>query len=240
MAARPIPGPHKLTPEILVRAYAAGVFPMSEARDDSTIFWVDPELRGVIPLNGLHISKSLRKVLRKGTFHITTNHAFADVIEACAQPRRNQDTQDQDETNDEGGTWINDEIIRAYTEMHHLGLAHSVECWEGDQLVGGLYGISLKGAFMGESMFSRRPNASKVALVHLVARLRIGGYTLLDTQFLTAHLATMGGQEISGQDYIERLERALGVDAQFPNDVSAEDLSSEMEILFTQSLTQTS
>lgn len=232
MAARPIPGPHKLTPEILVRAYAAGVFPMSEARDDPTIFWVDPELRGIIPLDGLHVSKSLRKVLRKGTFEVTTDTAFAQVIEACAQPRPGQDGT--------MGTWINDEIIRAYIEMHGLGLAHSIECWQDDELVGGLYGISLKGAFMGESMFSLRPNASKVALVHLVTRLRLGGYSLLDTQFMTEHLATMGAEEISGQDYLERLERALEIDAQFPAGISGEALSSEIEALFTQSLTQTS
>lgn len=232
MAARPIPGPHKLTPEILVRAYAAGVFPMSEAQDDPTIFWVDPELRGVIPLDGLHISKSLRKVLRRGEFKVTADQAFGHVIEACAAPRPGQDGS--------MGTWINDEIIRAYREMHDLGLAHSVECWQDDKLVGGLYGISLKGAFMGESMFSIRPNASKTALVHLVARLRLGGYALLDTQFITEHLATMGGQEISGQDYQERLERALGVDAQFPETLSVDELSSELEILFAQSLTHTS
>jgi len=232
MAARPIPGPHKLTPEILVRAYAAGVFPMSEDRHDPTIFWVDPELRGVIPLDGLHISKSLRKVLRRGDFNVTADQAFGDVIEACAAPRPGQDGT--------MGTWINNEIIRAYCEMHALGLAHSVECWKDGDLVGGLYGISLKGAFMGESMFSRTANASKVALVHLVARLRLGGFTLLDTQFITEHLATMGAVEIDGQEYLERLERALGVDAQFPLDTSGGDISSELESLFTQSLTQTS
>jgi len=236
MAARPIPGPHKLTPEILVRAYAAGVFPMSEARDDPTIFWVDPEMRGVLPLDGLHISKSLRKVLHRGEFEVTTDQAFADVIEACARPRPGQDGQ--------LGTWINDEIIRAFVEMHHIGLAHSVECWQngpkGRELVGGLYGISLKGAFMGESMFSTRTNASKVALVHLVARLRMGGYTLLDTQFITEHLLTMGGVEIAGQEYLDRLERAFTVDAQFPTEPSAAELSSEIESLFAQSLSHTS
>lgn len=229
MAARPIPGPHKLTPEILVRAYAAGVFPMSEARHDPTIFWVDPELRGVIPLEGLHISKSLRKVLRRNVFRVTVDHAFATVIDACAQPRPGQDGQ--------MGTWINDEIIRAYVEMHDLGLAHSIECWQADDngedcLVGGLYGISLKGAFMGESMFSTTTNASKVALAHLVARLRLGGYRLLDTQFLTEHLASMGAVEIDGQEYLDRLERALGVDAQFPKGASADEVSAELESMF--------
>ncbi|MFC1673087.1 leucyl/phenylalanyl-tRNA--protein transferase [Pseudomonadota bacterium] len=234
--ARPIPGPHKLTPEILVRAYAAGVFPMSESREDPTIFWVDPEMRGVIPLDGLHISKSLRKILRKGAFTVTADTCFARVIEQCAAPRPGRDGEE--------GTWINDEIMRAYIEMHTLGLAHSVEVWQsgdqGDELVGGLYGISLKGAFMGESMFSRVPNASKVALAHLVARLRIGGFTLLDTQFITEHLATMGAVEIPDKEYLERLERALGVDGQFPAAPSGEMLSAELETLFSQSSTQTS
>lgn len=235
--ARPIPGPHKLTPEILVRAYAAGVFPMSEAHDDPTIFWVDPELRGVIPLDGLHISKSLRKILRRGDFRITTDTCFARVIEACAAPR-------PDDLGEQSDTWINAEIRRAYCEMATLGLAHSVEVWQdtdgGEELVGGLYGISLKGAFMGESMFSRVPNASKVALAHLVARLRIGGYRVLDTQFLTEHLASMGGVEISGREYTERLERALEVDAQFPASPDGEALSSELEMMFSQSSTHTS
>ncbi len=213
MAARPIPGPHKLTPEILVRAYAAGVFPMSEAHDDPTIFWVDPELRGIIPLDALHVSKSLRKVVRRGEFEVTTDTCFRRVMEECAKLRADK----SDGNDNPGGTWINAEIIRAYTEMFDIGLAHSIECWRDGALAGGLYGISLKGAFMGESMFSRSPNASKVALVHLVARLRLGGYRLLDTQFLTPHLASMGGIEISGREYIERLEDALGVDAQFPN-----------------------
>lgn len=231
--ARPIPGPHKLTPDILVRAYAAGVFPMSEAQDDPTIFWVDPELRGVIPLDGLHVSKSLRKVLRRGNFRVTTDTCFERVITECAKPR-------PEEGGEESDTWINAEIVRAYCEMAALGLAHSVEVWQDDDLVGGLYGIALNGAFMGESMFSRAANASKVALAHLVARLRLGGYVLLDTQFLTEHLASMGGIEISGQDYSERLERALGVDAHFVGSPCGEALSSELEMMFSQSNTQTS
>ncbi len=225
-----------------MRAYAAGVFPMSEARDDPTIFWVDPELRGVIPLDGLHISKSLHKVLRRGDFRVTCDTCFPRVIEACAAPRPSA-------KEDEGGTWINDEIIRAYCEMAELGLAHSIEVWQDadgeSTLVGGLYGICLKGAFMGESMFSRATNASKVALAHLVARLRLGGFALLDTQFLTDHLERMGGVEISGREYIERLERALEVDAQFPGASSTDGafgdmVSSELEIMFSQSKTHTS
>lgn len=206
---------------------------MSEARDDPTIFWVDPELRGIIPLDRLHISKSLRKVLRRHEFRVTCDTCFSRVIEECARPRPGSRHKDC-------GTWINDEIIRAYCEMAKLGLAHSIEVWQGDALVGGLYGISLKGAFMGESMFSRVPNASKVALAHLVARLRLSGFTLLDTQFLTEHLATMGGVEISGREYIERLERALEVDAQFLASLSEGAVSSELEIMFSQSNTHTS
>ena len=220
--SRPIPGPHKLSPEILVRAYAAGVFPMSEARDDPTIFWVDPQLRGVIPLDELHVSKSLKKTIRKNTFEIRCNTAFDRVIEACALPRPDGDGA-------LGETWINDEIIRAYIEMHEMGLAHSVECWRDEKLVGGLYGVSLRGAFCGESMFSLETDASKVALVHLVARLKLGGYTLLDTQFLTDHLKRMGAVEISNREYLERLERALGVDAKFPADASKVEIESAIE-----------
>ncbi len=236
MAAQPIPGPHKLTPEILVRAYAAGVFPMSEAHDDPTIFWVDPELRGIIPLDELHVSKSLRKIVRRGDFTLTADTCFHRVIEECAKPRPERNK----EADKPNGTWINAEITRAYTEMFDIGLAHSIECWRNGALVGGLYGISLKGAFMGESMFSRHPNASKVALVHLVARLKLGGYTLLDTQFLTKHLESMGGIEISGRDYIERLERAFEVDAHFPAVPSGDVLSSALESLFSQPRTHTS
>ena len=216
--SRPIPGPHKLSPEILVRAYAAGVFPMSESRDDPTIFWVDPRLRGIIPLDELHVSKSLKKTIRKNTFEVRCNTAFERVIEACALPR-------PDRSGGDGETWINDEIIRAYNEMHKMGLAHSVECWRGDKLVGGLYGVSLRGAFCGESMFSNETDASKVALVHLVARLRLGGYVLLDTQFLTDHLKRMGAVEISNREYLERLERALGVDAKFPTNATDDEIA---------------
>ncbi|MBL4747967.1 MAG: leucyl/phenylalanyl-tRNA--protein transferase [Magnetovibrio sp.] len=229
--SRPISGPHKLSPEILVRAYAAGIFPMSEGRDDPAIFWIDPQLRGIIPLDSLHISKSLRKVLRRGTYRVTANTCFERIIKECAVPRQGQDT----EHGRIQETWINDEIMRAYTEMHHLNLAHSIEVWQGNDLVGGLYGIHLKGAFMGESMFSRVPNASKIALVHLVLRLRISGFSLLDTQFITDHLASMGGVEISGQDYQGRLERALLIDAHFLGSPSKGAIESELVKMFSQS-----
>lgn len=215
--SRPIPGPHKLSPEILVRAYAAGVFPMSESRNDPTIFWVDPRLRGIIPLDNLHVSKSLKKTVKKNKFEIRCDTAFARVMEGCALPRPGHPE-----------TWINDEIIRAYNEMHEMGLAHSVECWREGRLVGGLYGVSLRGAFCGESMFSLETDASKVALVHLVARLKLGGYVLLDTQFLTEHLKTMGAIEISNREYLERLERALGVDAKFPKNPSDDEIAKSL------------
>ncbi len=216
--SRPIPGPHKLSPEILVRAYAAGVFPMSESRDDPSIFWVDPALRGVIALDQFHVPRSLKKTVRKQPFEIRCDSAFDQVIEAGWKPRPGHPD-----------TWINDEIIRAYIEMHEMNLAHSVECWLDGELVGGLYGIHLRGVFFGESMFSTRTDASKVALVHLVARLKLGGFALLDTQFLTEHLERFGAVEISSREYLERLERALGVDGKFPVDASEEEIKAAVE-----------
>ena len=206
------PGPHRLTPEILIRAYAAGIFPMSESRDDPTIFWVDPKMRGILPLDDFHVSRSLRKTVRRKTFDVTFDQDFRAVIEACAEtPRPDQ------------GTWINDQIITAYTELHQLGLAHSVECWQDGRIVGGLYGVSINGAFCGESMFSHVPDASKVALVHLVARLRLSGIRLLDTQFVTDHLKTFGAIEIPARHYLMRLEEALESDAKFRVNISDED-----------------
>ncbi|NQV46852.1 MAG: leucyl/phenylalanyl-tRNA--protein transferase [Rhodospirillaceae bacterium] len=231
--SRPTPGPHKLTPEILVRAYAAGIFPMSEARDDPGIFWVDPKLRGILPLDDFHISKSLRKVLKKRPFQVTVDTDFRAIIEACADTPRG-----------EGDTWINDQIIDAYTELHDMGLAHSVECRMDGKLVGGLYGVALKGAFCGESMFSARTNASKVALVHLVARLRAGGYVLLDTQFITDHLERFGAIEIPARHYLLRLEEALQVDGDFYCGGDSSGSSSNgwglVDSMLAQSSTQTS
>lgn len=227
--ARPTVGPHVLTPEILVRAYAAGVFPMSESRDDPTIFWVDPEVRGIIPLDGLHVSRSLRKTVRKARFEIRCNTAFETVIEACAQP-----------TPERSETWINAQIQRSFVEMHDLGLAHSIETWRDGRLVGGLYGLALKGAFFGESMFSRETDASKVALVHLVARLNISGFRLLDSQFMTEHLHRLGGIEIPADEYHKRLDDAFSVDAEFYCDPPESLLDGALESVFMQSRTQTS
>lgn len=191
---------HRLTPELLIRAYASGVFPMAEARDDDQVFWVDPDQRGILPLDNFHISRSLRKAILRGDYEIRTNTAFAEVVEACA---------------DRPETWINATIFAAYQELHRLGLAHVLEVWDGDRLIGGTYGVSLGGAFFGESMFSRRRDASKIALAYLVDRLRQAGYRLLDTQFLTDHLASLGGVEIPRDDYHQKLAQALEVVADF-------------------------
>ncbi|HEY4942953.1 MAG TPA: leucyl/phenylalanyl-tRNA--protein transferase [Rhizomicrobium sp.] len=198
-------GTPPLTPELVLRAYAEGLFPMAERRDDPTLFWVSPERRGVIPLDGFHVPRRLARTVRGDRFAVTTNRAFVDVMRACAEAAPGRDQ-----------SWINDEIVRLYTALHATGYAHSVECWQGGALVGGLYGVSLGAAFFGESMFSRERDASKVALVHLVAQLKIGRYRLLDTQFLTAHLARFGAREIPRLAYLAQLEEALNHIAHWP------------------------
>lgn len=190
-----------LTPELLLHAYAMGVFPMAESRDDPTIHWVDPRRRGIFPLDGFHISRSLAKVIRQERFHITTDRDFAGVVRGCA---------DRDET------WINAEIFGLYSALHQMGRAHSLEVWNrAGALVGGVYGVVLGAAFFGESMFSRETDASKVALAWLVHRLRAGGFTLFDTQFLTPHLASLGAVEIMRGAYHRRLAEALQRTATF-------------------------
>jgi len=188
----------QLTPDILVRAYAAGVFPMAESADDPELFWVDPRRRGILPLDAFHVPRRLRRVMRRRIFEIRCDSAFEDVIRACAKA-----------VDKRPNTWINDEIVRLYTALFSRGAAHTVECWRNGKVVGGLYGVSLGAVFFGESMFSRETDASKVALVHLVARLRLGGFRLLDTQFLTPHLARFGGIEISRARYHRLLAEAL-------------------------------
>lgn len=187
-----------LSPEILLRAYQAGIFPMAESADDPELFWVDPERRGILPLDGFHLSRRLRRVVRQGRFEVRADSDFAGTLAACAEA-----------TDKRPNTWINDEIVRLYTGLFALGAAHSVECWQGDRLVGGLYGVSIGGAFFGESMFSRIADASKVALVHLVARLRAGGFRLLDLQFVTPHLAQFGAIEVPRAQYHRLLADAL-------------------------------
>jgi leucyl/phenylalanyl-tRNA--protein transferase len=198
-------GALRLTPEILLAAYAAGIFPMGESADDPELFWVDPRRRGILPLATFHVPKRLRRVVRQGVFEIRCDSAFEDVIRGCAEA-----------TEKRPNTWINDEIVRLYGGLFARGAAHSVEAWQGGMLAGGLYGVTIGAAFFGESMFSRVTDASKVALVHLAARLRLGSYRLLDTQFLTPHLAQFGGVEITRARYHRQLAEALAYRASFP------------------------
>ena len=187
-----------LTPELLLAAYAQGYFPMGRSREDAAIDWYDPPLRGVLPLDNFHVPRRLRRTLAKSNFTLTTDQAFADVMRECARARQERPT-----------TWINDTIIAAYVALHQMGHAHSVEVWTAGLLVGGLYGVSLGGAFFGESMFSHQPNASKMALVKLVEILREAGYTLLDTQYVNPHLRQFGAIAIPRADYKTKLENAL-------------------------------
>ncbi len=204
----------ELTPDVLLRAYAIGIFPMAEGREHRELHWIDPERRGVLPLEEFHLTRKLRRKIRRHDFDVRCNGAFAEVIRACAEPADHRPD-----------TWINPPIQRLYSELHEMGFAHSVECWRDGALVGGLYGVSLGAAFFGESMFSRVPDASKVALAHLVVRLRKGRFRLLDTQFVTPHLSRFGVVEISRQDYRGRLARAITAQAQFPTAISDAELA---------------
>ncbi|MEA3000252.1 MAG: leucyl/phenylalanyl-tRNA---protein transferase [Sphingomonadales bacterium] len=186
-----------IDPDMLLRAYAIGVFPMSDGRDTHEVFWVEPKRRAIIPIDGFRVSRSLRKTLRAGAFEVTADRAFSDVIRLCAEREE---------------TWINKSIEESFIELHRLGRAHSIECWQAGELAGGLYGVALGGAFFGESMFSRRRDASKVALAWLVARLKVGGYDLLDCQFMTEHLRSLGAAEISQKDYLAVLDSAVAGD----------------------------
>ncbi len=213
-----------LTPRLLLTAYASGVFPMAESAESDEILWFNPEKRGVMPLSGLHVSRSLRKVMRARRYIVTANQCFSEVMAACA---------DREET------WINPEITALYTTLYALGHAHSVEVWDGATLVGGLYGVSLGAAFFGESMFSRQSNTSKIALVGLVARLQLGGFQLLDMQFLTPHLASLGGEEISQENYLAQLEVALTRKAAFTR-LKATDTYSLLALATSHESTHTS
>ena len=189
-----------LTPDLLLQGYASGIFPMAESRDDPDIFWVDPRLRGVLPLDGLHISRSLARAMRRSAWTVRLDTDFAGVVDGCA---------------DRADTWINAEIYKLYGNLHRNGFAHSVEIWEDNQLVGGVYGVTLGAAFFGESMFSRRTNASKMALAATVDHLRQTGFVLFDTQFLTPHLASLGAMEITRRAYRRQLEHALQQQGRF-------------------------
>ncbi|HTN97251.1 MAG TPA: leucyl/phenylalanyl-tRNA--protein transferase [Nordella sp.] len=193
-----------ITPQILLKAYAAGIFPMAESAEDNALYWVEPEERGIFPLDGLHISHSLRKRIRQRRFDVRVDTAFNDVIVACAEKMPDRKT-----------TWINQRIKSLYGQLYKMGCCHSVECWRRNQLVGGLYGVRIGGAFFGESMFSRETDASKVALVHLVARLKAGGFSLLDAQFTTPHLESLGARVVNRADYHMLLEGAIERDAEF-------------------------
>lgn len=189
-----------VTPDLLLRAYATGLFPMAGSRESRGLHWLDPDPRGVMPLDGFRISRSLRRRILSGQFRITTDADFAGVLDGCA---------------DRPETWINAEIRALYLALHRRGRAHSLEAWAGDDLAGGVYGVTLGGAYFGESMFSRRTDASKVALAYLVDRLRRGGFALFDTQFLTPHLASLGAVEIPREEYRRRLAAALLLPADF-------------------------
>ncbi len=202
---RPLdPKPLPVTPEILVEAYRRGLFPMAEDRHDSRLYWIEPEMRGILPLDSVHISRRLARKVRADIFEIRIDLAFPAVIEGCATPAPGR-----------WNTWINDDVIALYTELHRRGIVHSVEAWHHGRLVGGLYGVAIGAAFFGESMFSRENDASKIALVHLVARLLAGGYRLLDTQFVTKHLSRFGVVEVPRELYRARLADALAHDGDF-------------------------
>jgi leucyl/phenylalanyl-tRNA---protein transferase len=193
-----------ITPQVLLKAYAAGVFPMAESADDPALYWIEPDERGIIPLDGFHVSRSLQKRVKQQSFEIRVDSAFAEVIAACAA-----------ETSTRQETWINKRIISLYTQLHKINCAHSVESWQAGKLVGGLYGVKIGAAFFGESMFSRTTDASKVALVHLVARLKFGGFKLLDAQFVNSHLTQFGARPIAKSDFQKLLEPALELNADF-------------------------
>ncbi len=188
----------EITPELLLRAYSIGLFPMADSADDPELFWVEPDMRGVIPLEDFHVSRSLAKTMRQNPFDIRFDTAFDAVVAACAEAAP-----------DRPSTWINAKIKSLYGTLHRMGHAHSVEAWDGGELVGGLYGVSLGAAFFGESMFSRRTNASKICLVHLVERLKARGFRLLDTQFTTEHLKTFGAIDVPKIEYEDMLANAL-------------------------------
>lgn len=213
-----------LTPEILLRAYAFGVFPMAEGRNQREVYWVDPKERGVLPLNDFHLPRRLARTVRQHRFEVRCDTDFDGVVAGCAAPGSGRPD-----------TWINSEIRQLSLRLYEMGFAHSVECWLGDKLVGGLYGVALGGAFFGESMFSRERDASKVALVHLVARLKLGGFLLLDTQFVTEHLQRFGAIEIPRDAYRAQLAQAIASPARFHCEMPDSALDS-----LVQSMTQRS
>jgi leucyl/phenylalanyl-tRNA--protein transferase len=208
-----------ITPQLLLQAYANGIFPMSESRDDPDVFWVDPHHRGVFPLEGFHVSRSLAKAIRQENYQITVDTNFKGVLDGCSERSE---------------TWINDTIRSLYSALHGMRKAHSLEVWDGEDLIGGVYGVVLGGAFFGESMFSRRKNGSKIALTYLIHLLRKAGFILFDTQFVTPHLQSLGAIEITRADYHEDLATAIALDVDF----KTVPIPTAQEIL--QEMTQTS
>ena len=202
----------EITPELLLQAYRIGVFPMGERRDDPKLYWLDPRLRAILPLDAFHLPQRLKRTVRQGRFEVVADTAFADVVRACAEPRPGHPE-----------SWINDPIVELYTELHRRGHAHSVECRFDGRLVGGLYGVSVGAAFFGESMFSRERDASKVALVHLVARLIRGGFCLLDCQFMTEHLRSFGAIEVPREQFRVLLNEAINRTATFQRELAGAD-----------------
>jgi leucyl/phenylalanyl-tRNA---protein transferase len=200
--ARPDPFAVEITPELIVRAYRAGIFPMAEDASAEDLFWVSPEMRGIMPLDGFHASKSLRKAMRQTSWTVRVDTDWDGIIDGCATAGSDRES-----------TWINGTIRSVYGTLFRRGVAHTVEVWDDDDLVGGLYGLAIGAAFFGESMFHRRTDASKMAMAHLVERLNAGGFELLDTQFVTDHLASLGGIEITREDYEDRLVRAVAREA---------------------------
>ena len=210
----------EVTPELLLRAYRVGLFPMAETRRGQRLYWLDPELRGVLPLDGFHLSKRLLRTVLSGQYEVTSNQSFAAVVAGCASAAPGRED-----------TWINADIERLFGELYRRGFAHSVECRQDGVLVGGLYGVSLGGVFFGESMFSLARDASKVALVHLVARMRLGGYALLDTQFVTNHLAQFGADEIPRDQYKALLAAAVDLPARWLAAPAETALEAEIKLL---------
>ena len=202
----------EITPDLLLQAYRIGVFPMGERRDDPKLYWLDPRLRAVLPLDGFHLPHRLARTIRAGRLEVSADTAFADIVRACAEPRPGHPE-----------SWINGPIVELYTELHRRGHAHSVECRMDGRLVGGLYGVSVGGVFFGESMFSRERDASKVALVHLVARLIKGGFRLLDCQFMTEHLRSFGAIEIPREEFRILLADAIDRSATFQRELGGAD-----------------
>ncbi|MBL4802087.1 MAG: leucyl/phenylalanyl-tRNA--protein transferase [Emcibacter sp.] len=216
----------EITADLIIHAYAQGIFPMAEAATSDDVYWVDPELRGIIPLDGFHLPRKLARKIRQRPFEIRVDTSFVSVIEGCAASMAEQGREE---------TWINDQIISLYGQLFDRGFVHTIECWQDNKLVGGLYGVSIGAAFCGESMFHTVTDASKVALVYLVARLKAGGYRLLDTQFITPHLSQFGAKEIPRHEYKMQLAASLDIESDF----YSLPVNSGPETIL-QSLTQTS